>query len=142
MVIPSLYIALVAFHVCFFVRWIFGKCFFAISHSVRLDIGLCHYIDTVLVAKVIPQIVVRIVTGTYRVNVQLLHTQNILQHAFTGNHVSSVRIHFVAVGTFKEHRLPVHQYLSALQFNFAETYFYRDHFQRVAAVFQGCGQCI
>ena len=43
--------------------------------------GFGHYINTVFVAEFVPEVVVRIVTGSYGVDVELLHNLNVLNHA-------------------------------------------------------------
>ena len=81
MVETTLYVALVAFHVRFLVSRFLGQCLVAVSHSVRFDVGFGHYINTVFVAEFVPEVVVRIVTGSYGVDVELLHNLNVLNHA-------------------------------------------------------------
>ena len=135
MVVTALYVALVAFHVGFGVDWVLGQCLVAIAHSVRFYVSFGYYIQTVLVAKVIPTVVVRVMAGTYGVDIEFFHYLDILQHTFGRNHITAVRVHFVTVGSFEEYRLSVYEYLSVFQFNFAETYFNRDYFYYVVAVF-------
>ena len=140
MVVSALYIALVAFHVSFGVTWVLCQCLVAVTHAVRFYVCLGYYIQTVLVAQVIPTVVVRVMAGTHGVDIEFFHHFDILQHTFGRNHITAVRVHFVTVGSFEEYRLSVDEYLSAFQFNLAETYFDRDYFYYVVAVFQCSGQ--
>ena len=101
---------------------------------MTFDVGFGYYVDTILVTKFIPKVVVRIVASTYGVQVELLHNLNVLNHAFFRDNITAVRIQFMTVGSFEENRLAVYQYLGVLQFHLAETYLYRNHF---VAAFQG-----
>ncbi len=139
MIETALHIALVALHMCFLIVRTLGKCLLAVAHSVRLDIRFCHYIDTVLVAKVIPKIVVGIMAGAHGVQVELLHHLNVLQHAFAGDDVTTVGVQFMTVGTLEENGLAVDKNLASFQFYLAEAYLYRNHF---AATLQGATQRI
>ena len=77
-VVAALHIALVAFHVCLGVNRILCQCLVAISHAVRFYVGFGHDVETVLVAKVIPAVVVRIVASTYSIDIKLFHYFDIL----------------------------------------------------------------
>ena len=136
MVESTLHVALVAFHVCLGIRRVPGQCSLAVTHAVRFDIGLGHYIDTILVAQVIPKVVVGIMAGTHGIQVELLHQLDVLQHALARYHIAAIRIHFVTVGTLEEYRLPVNQNLGILQFYFAETHFHGNHFKHLVALLQ------
>ena len=127
MVETALYITLITLHMSFLVIGTFGKSGFFISHSVRLDIGFRYHINTVLVAQIIPQIIIGIVAGTHRIQIELLHKLNILNHTLTGNNITVIRIHFVTVGSLEQDGLAVYQYLRILQFNFTETHFYGNN---------------
>ena len=140
MVVSALYIALVTLHVSFSVTRVLCQCLIAVTHSVRFYVGFGHYIQTILVTKVIPTVVVRIMTSTYSVDIQFFHHFDILQHTFERNDITAVRVHFVTVGSFEEYRLSVYEYLSAFQLNLAESYFNGDYFYYVVAVFQCSGQ--
>ena len=63
MIEATLHIALVTLHMCFPIVLTFGKCLFPITHSVGFDIGFGHYVNTILVAEVVPEIIVGIVAG-------------------------------------------------------------------------------
>ena len=139
MVETALHVALVAFQVRFSIIITLGKGLLAVAHAMRLDIRLCHYIDTVLVAKVIPKIVVGIMAGAHGVQVELLHHLDVLQHTFARDDITAVRVHLMTVGALEEDGLAVDKYLFSLQFYLAETYLYGNHF---TAALQGGTQGI
>ena len=109
---------------------------------MRFNIGFGYYIQTVFVAKIIPAVVIRVVAGTYRVDIKLFHHLDVLYHTFEGNDIATVRVHFMTIGSFEEYRLSVDEYLSAFQFDFTETYLDGNHFCNVVPVFQSGGQCV
>ena len=61
-----------------------------------------------MVAKVVPQVIIRIVTGTHSVDIEFLHDLNILDHAFGRYDITTIRINFMTVGTFEENGLAVY----------------------------------
>ena len=60
---------------------VLGQCTITVAHTVALDVGLSHYVETILVAQLIPTGIVGIVTGTYGIDVEFLHDLDILNHA-------------------------------------------------------------
>ena len=102
-----------------------GKSTFAVAHSMRLDIRLCHYIKAITVAECVPERIVRIMTGTYSIDVQLFHDLDILDHIGFSHHISLVWIHLMTVGTLDKHRLAVHKELSILDAHIPESDFKR-----------------
>ena len=81
-------------------------------------------------------------TSTYGIDIELLHNPDILQHTLPRNNITSVRIHFVPVGSLEQDWLSVYQYLGVFQFDLAETDFHRNNLSRVTAVFQSGDQCV
>ena len=71
-----------------------------VTHTMTLEVRLRREIDTILVAEVVPAGIVRIVTGTYRVDIQLFHDLDILNHTLYTHVVAAVRIELMAIGTF------------------------------------------
>ena len=142
MVEATLYVALVAFHVCLGIVCTLGQCSFTITQTVRFDIGFGYHIDTILVAKFIEEVVIRVVASTYRVKVELLHDLDVLNHSFARYYIASVRIQFMAVGSLEQYRLPVYQQLCVLDFNLTETYVLWDNFQYLVAFLQSSTQRI
>ena len=109
-----------------------GEGLFAIAHAVALDVGFGHYIEAILVAEVVPIGIVGIVAGAHCVEVELLHDLHVLQHAVAADHVASVGVEFVAVGTLDEDGLAIDVHLCVLDFNLAETYADRHHLKHLA----------
>ena len=126
MVEVTLHVALVTLQVGLAVVGALGQGFVSVAHAVRFEIGFGHHVESVFVTQGIPIRVVRIVAGTYGVDVEVLHHLYVLQHPLAGHHVAAVRIHLVTVGALEEDRLPVDQYLRVLQFDFAEAHFHGD----------------
>ena len=82
---------------------------FLISHSVRFDVRLIHDIDAVSVTQSIPQRIIRIVTSSDSIDIELLHYPDITDHIFLCNHIALVRIHLMPVGTLYKDRLAIHK---------------------------------
>ena len=134
MVLKRPHIGLIALHVHQFKVLVLGQCLVAVTHSVALKVGLSRHVDTILVTKVIPTGIIRIVAGTYGINVQLLHDFNVLNHARYGYHVTTVWIQFMTVGTLNEDGLAVDQQLAALDFYLADAYALRNGFHQLVAI--------
>ena len=82
MIETALHITLVALQMRFLVGSILCQGLVTVSHSVRLDVSLSHHIDSILVAQIIPEIIIRIMAGTHSIDVETLHDLNVLNHAF------------------------------------------------------------
>ena len=113
-----------------------SQCLLIVTHTMTLQVALSSQVDTILIAQVIPTWIVGIVTGTHSIDVQLLHNLDILNHALHAHDVATIRIQFVAVGTLNQDSLAVHQQLSALNLNMAETNLLLDHLQSLVALLQ------
>ena len=142
MVLVSHHVTLLALNVSLLKVGTDGQCLFAITHTVTLQIALGSKIQSVLITEFIPAWIVGIVTGTYRVNVQLLHNLDVLNHAVYTHDVATIRIQLVAVGTLNQYRLSVHQQLSALNLNVAEAHFLLDDLSGLSAFLNGNLECI
>ena len=73
-------------------------------------------------------------TGTHGIDVHLLHDADILQHPFTGHHITVVGVHLVAVGSLNQYRTSVDAELSALDFHLAEAHLDGDNLAHPLAV--------
>ena len=109
-------------------EWLLGLCPIAVTESVTLLISLCSHVDTIFVAKVVPNGIIGIVTGADSVDIEALHNLNILNHALAAHHIATIRVQFVTVSTFYQYGLSIYQQLSVLNLNFAESYFLGDNF--------------
>ncbi len=81
MVETTLNVTLVTFQVRFLIGGVLGQRLLAVSHSMRLHVGLGYDIDTVFIAKLVPEVVIRVVAGTNGVQVEFLHDLYVLYHA-------------------------------------------------------------
>ena len=120
MIIVTLDHSLNPFDMSCLIGRIIGKRLLAIAHSVRLDVRLIQDIKSIAVAERVPERVIRIVTGTYSIDIQLFHYLNITNHIRLGNHISLIRIHFMPVDTLDEHRLAIHLELTTLDADISE----------------------
>ena len=100
---------------------VFGERIFTISHTMRFDICLGGDIQSILVAQVIPSRVVGIVASAHGIDVELLHDFDVLNHAVDTNHITSLGVKFMTVGTLYQHRLSVYEQLSALNLHLSES---------------------
>ena len=82
MIERTLHIALVTFHVCLGIRFVFRQRLVTVSHTVRLNIRLCYHINSIPVAQFIPESVIWIMAGTYCIDIEFLHAQYVLNHPF------------------------------------------------------------
>ena len=98
-----------------------------VTHAVRLDVRLGHDIDAVFVAEVVPVIVIGIVRGAYRIDIELLHDADVLLHARPGHDIAPVGVQFVPVRALEQNGLAVHQDLGVLYLHLAEAHLHRDH---------------
>ena len=73
-------ISLIALQMGLLIILTLGKCTLTITHAMTLHISLSRQVDTILVTEVIPTGIVRIVTGAYSVDIQLLHNFQVLDH--------------------------------------------------------------
>ena len=109
----------------------------AITHSVRLDISLCNYVETVFVAELVPIAVVRIVAGAHCVDIVLLHYGDVLKHTLAAYHITSVRVNLVAGHTLEVNRLAVYEHKCSADFNLAETDLNRNYFGNFLSIVGG-----
>ena len=100
----------------------------AVHHAVRFHIGLVDNIKSVTVTERIPEVIIRIVTRTYSIDVQPLHDKDILYHISLGHHISLIRIHFMSVRALDKDRFSVDKKLSTLDAYIPETDFNRSLF--------------
>ena len=78
-----------------------------VAASVRLEVRLVHEVEAVLVRKVIPARIVRVVAQAHAVYVVALHELDVLDHPLVRNCVAMVRVHLVAVHALEQDRLSV-----------------------------------
>ena len=142
MILIGFHVTLLTLNVSLLEQRILSQCMLAIAHTMTLQITLGSQVESVFVAEVVPTWIIRIVAGTYSVDVQLLHNLDILNHTVNRYNVTTIRIQFVAVGTLNQNRLSVHQQLSALNLNVAETYTLFDYLGSLSTLLHGNLECI
>lgn len=79
----------------------------SIAHTMRLHIGLRHYIQPISVAKIIPYRVVGIMACADRIDIILLHYAYVLYHSVDIHVIACLRIHLMAVDTLDQDRFAV-----------------------------------
>ena len=132
------HVADVAFQMRLGVGGILGQRLFVVAHAVRFEVGLGHQIESVAVAERVPAGVVRVVARAHGVEIVLLEDADVLEHPLFRDDVPAVGVHLVAVRSLDEHRLSVHQQLSALDLHLAEARVQGNGLDRLAGrVFQG-----
>ena len=78
-----------------------------VHQLVRLQVGLGHHVQTVLVAQIVQIVVVGVVRGTDGVEVVLLHQLNVLLHDLLAHGLAVHGVGVVAVGAAEHQRLTV-----------------------------------
>ena len=141
MVDESLHITLVTLDMSLEVFRELGERFLIISHTMRFKVGLSSHIDSIFITEVIPARIIRIMTGTNSVDIQLLHNFNILNHALHADHIATIRIYFMTVSTLDQDRLAIDQKLCILDFHIAETYLLRNNLRYTLLIFQS-NECL
>ena len=119
---------LVTLHNLLCKEWTTRHCILIITKAMTLLISFSNDIEAILVAKVVPYRVVRIVTCAHGIDVQPLHQLDILKHSLTCNNIATVWVHLMTVDSLEENRLTIDQHLRVFDFNLAETNFERDCF--------------
>ena len=105
---------------------VLGQRTLTVAHTVALDVGLGYYVETILVAQLIPTGIVGIVAGAHGIDVEFLHDLDILNHALYRYHITEVGIQFVTVGTLEEYGLAIHEHLEVLELYLAEAHLLAD----------------
>ena len=100
MVLETDHITLLALDMHLLESWILSKRLLTIAHTMTLEVRLRREIDTILVTEVIPTRIVWIVTSAHRIDIQLFHNLDILNHTLYTHVVAAVRIELMAIGTF------------------------------------------
>ena len=128
MVLISHDIALLTLNMRLGKRLVLGERLLVIAHTVTFEIRLCRKIDSVFVAEVIPTGIIRIVTSTYSIDIQLFHYLNILNHTLYRDDIATIRIKLMTVRSLNQDRLSVNQQLSSFYLNMTEANLLFDNF--------------
>ena len=127
MVHKGLHIALVALDMGLKILRELRQRLLAIAHTMGLQVSLSGDIQTIFIAKVVPARIVRIVTSAHRIDIQLLHDLDVLNHALHTDDITAVWIYLVSVGTLDQDRLAIDQELCVLDFHVAESHSLWNH---------------
>ena len=100
---------------------------------VRLEVRFIQHIKAVFVAEIVPAVIIRIVAGAHRVEIEPLHHADILHHRFERQRLAGARIVLVAVHAADDHPLAVDPQVAPDHFHPAEAHL------RPAAVQQFAG---
>jgi hypothetical protein len=77
--------------------------------GVALDVRFVHHVQAIAVAQFVPSFVVGVVGCAHRVEMVLLHQQDVLHHRGGGQRFGRAPVMFVAVDPFDQHPFPVDQ---------------------------------
>ena len=88
----ALHIALISLHKTLQEAFFRGRRLAVLSQPMRLQICLCHNIQTILIAQVIPQIVIGIMTGAHGIDIVLFHQLYVPHHALARNNITSIGV--------------------------------------------------
>ena len=95
---------------------------------VGFQIRLVNNVNTVLIAKLVPTGLIRIVAGTHRVDIIPLHHKNVRNHIRFRNGTAALRGKFMTVHSLKHNPLSVQTHQPVLQFKGTKAYFGRSCF--------------
>ena len=92
-------------------------------HIIRMALKIClvKNINTELVAEIIPAVVIRIVTGAYRVEIELFQQENIFPHTFHRQRFPGFEMVLMTVHATDKNPFPIEQQIAAVEFDVAET---------------------
>lgn len=91
-----------------------------VADAVGLQVGLVDEVEAVLVGQFQPVRVVGVVRGADAVDVHPLDDPDVLDHVLAGERGAAGRVHLVAVGAAKGHRLAVDPHQPVLERELAE----------------------
>ena len=103
-------------------RQVARKHTFIIAQPVRFDIGLIHHHHSHAVAKFIPAGIVRIMRGTYKINVPLFHQFQVFFHFPERQSPSLSRRKFMAVDSAYFEFLSIQQQMVSFSHDLSEGY--------------------
>ena len=119
-------VVLVALHDGVLVAGVLCQAAVTVAHAVALEVGFCHEVDSVLVAKVVPAWVIGVMAGAHSVEVELFEHCYVLCHALQAHHVAAIGVYLMAVGTLEEYGFAIDQNLVALVLHAAESHLLGD----------------
>ena len=88
-------------------RFISGCVFFFVMKTMTFNIGLINYINTILVAQLIPVGVIGIMRRAYGIDIIGFHDFDILSHGFFGNHMTCPLVVLMTINAFEQNGLTI-----------------------------------
>ena len=85
------------------------------------DICLIYHIKPILITKLIPKRIIRVMRTTDGIHMILFHQTDVLNHRFPGNGFSLDGIMFMTIHPLNQDRFAVNQQLTIFDFNPPET---------------------
>ncbi len=105
-----------------------------VAHAVGLDVRLVDDVQAVLVGQLVPAGIVGIVGSADRVDVELLHQPDVLEHALVRHDVTGQRIVLVTIDPFDGDRNAVDEQLAVGDLHPTESDPRADHFDGRAII--------
>jgi hypothetical protein len=97
------------------------------ADAVRLEVGFVHYVKAVFIAEFVPAGMVGIMGRAHGVEVEALHQEDVLQHAFLRHVFAGSFIVLMPVYPVKQHRCTIHQHPAAVDLHLPEAHFATPH---------------
>ena len=128
-------------HIGFAPEWVFGELIPIppiILKAVRLEIRFVDYIQAILIAKIEPVGIVRVMRRSHGIDIVPLHHFHIAKHMGTGCDMAEVRMRVVAVNALQGNRLSIDQHSPVLNGDLPESYCEPLHREHTPS---GIGEC-
>ena len=103
------------------------------THSMSFYVSLIHQVDAILVTKVIPKRVIRIVRTSHGIDIETLQESEVVHHDILGCHMSQRVVGLMSVHTFYIYYLTIHHQTAILYLDLTEAHIRLDG---VLAVYQ------
>ena len=107
---------------------------FAVAHAVAFDVGFVDQVNAVAITEVIPRGLIWIMAAAVRIDIELLHQANVLDHALNGDGLAEFRIDFVTVNPLDKNPLTIHQQVAVANHHLSEADVHGDYLQRLPAL--------
>ena len=75
--------------------------------TVCFHVVLCNHIESILIAQIINTNIIRIMAGSYRIDIILFHRYNVLNNIFCRDSSSCFGAELMSVHTLKNNPLPI-----------------------------------
>ena len=102
--------------------------------TMRFQICLIDHIDSILIAEFIDQRCIRIMAGTDRIDIVLLHDLKVFAKLFFGNMTSAHRTEFMTVDTLEYDTFSIQCHDAVFHLESSESNFLRNHFLKFSGL--------